>query len=144
MTGWPETWAAWKTSMAISSAASVCRTGVLNHAEVQQLDVLRSSPESVSPRSPGGFRMIPVPATVPADVVFRTINFQDDYSFFPFLVSIHHSTIRPPDLRLSVSKSAAPHRIRTAGHFRGLGNGRLLPGVGAVFARLIESWDIRR
>jgi hypothetical protein len=95
VTGWPETWAAWKTSMAISSAASVCRTGVLNHAEVQQLDVLRSSPESVSPRSPGGFRMIPVPATVPADVVFRTINFQDDYSFFPFLVSIHHSTIRP-------------------------------------------------
>jgi hypothetical protein len=34
---------------------------------------------------------------------------------FLFLVSIHHSTIRPPDLRLSVSKSAAPHRIRTAG-----------------------------
>ena len=60
-------------------------TGVLNHAEMQQLDLLRSSPESVSPRSPGGFRMIPVPATVPADVVLRTINFQDDYSFCCFL-----------------------------------------------------------
>lgn len=59
-------------------------TGVLNHAGMQQLDLLRSSPESVSPRSSGGFRMIPVPATVPADVVLRTINFQNDYSFSCF------------------------------------------------------------
>ena len=36
-------------------------------------------------------------------------------SILLFLVGIHHSTIRPTDLRLSVSKSAAPHRIRTAG-----------------------------
>jgi hypothetical protein len=50
------------------------------------MDLLRSSPESVSPRSPGGLRITPVPATVPADVVLRTINFQDDYSFFLFFV----------------------------------------------------------
>ena len=126
MTGWPETWAAWKTSMAISSAASVCRTGVLNHAEVQQLDVLRSSPESVSPRSPGGFRMIPVPATVPADAVLRTINCRDDYSFFLLLIGVHHTTIRPTDLQLSASKSAprVPRRIHWMHGRPGPANGR--------------------
>jgi hypothetical protein len=50
------------------------------------MDLLPSSPESVSPRSPGGLRITPVPATVLADVVLRTINFQDDYSFFLFFV----------------------------------------------------------
>jgi hypothetical protein len=55
--------------------------------------------------------MIPVLATVPADVVLRTINFQDDYSFFLFLVGVHRSTIRPTDLRLFASKSVAQQRI---------------------------------
>jgi hypothetical protein len=63
--------------------------------EVIRMDLLRSCPESVSPRSPGGLRMTPVLATVPADVVLRTINLQDEYSFFLFLVGVHHSTIRP-------------------------------------------------
>jgi hypothetical protein len=54
--------------------------------EVIRLDFLRSSLESVLPRSPGGLRMTPVHATVPADVALCTIIFQDDYSFFPFLV----------------------------------------------------------
>src|SRR5215212_6837488 len=59
--------------------------------------------------------MSPVPATVPADAVLRTINSQDDYSFFLLLVGVHHSTIRPTDLRLSASKSVAPQKVRTVG-----------------------------
>jgi 5-methylcytosine-specific restriction enzyme A len=59
--------------------------------------------------------MSPVPATVPADAVLRTINPQDDYSFFLLLVGVHHSTIRPTDLRLSASKSVAPQKVRTVG-----------------------------
>src|SRR3954452_10941815 len=50
--------------------------------------------------------MSPVPATVPADAVLRTINCRDDYSSFLLLIGVHHSTIRPADLRLSASKSA--------------------------------------
>lgn len=91
--------------------------------EVIKMELLRSSPESVSPRSPGGLRMIPVLATVPADVVLRTINLQDDYSFFLFLVDVHHSTIRPADLRLSASKSVVQQRIRCRTTLRSLISG---------------------
>ena len=91
-----------------------------------EMDLLRSSPESVSPRSSGGLRMIPVLATVPADVVLRTLNFQDDYSFFLFLVDIHHSAIRPTDLRLFASKSVAQQRIRCCTTLRSLISG--MPG----------------
>jgi len=69
--------------------------------EVNQSGLLRSSPESVSPRSPDGLRMSPVRATVPADARLRTKNVQNDYSFFLLLLGAHHSTIRPTDLRLS-------------------------------------------
>ena len=65
--------------------------------------------------------MSPVPVTVPAGVVLRTINCQDDYSFFLLLLEVHHSTIRHTDLRLSASKSVAPQKVRTvgrAGQFR--------------------------
>jgi hypothetical protein len=52
--------------------------------EVIRMDLLRSSPESASQRSPGGLRMIPVPWTVPADVALCTKDFQDGYSFFAY------------------------------------------------------------
>ena len=69
--------------------------------EVNQSGLLRSSPESVSPRSPDGLRMSKVRATVPADARLRTKNVQNDYSFFLLLLGANHSTIRPTDLRLS-------------------------------------------
>jgi hypothetical protein len=74
---------------------------------------VRSSPESVSPRSPGGLRTTRVSATVPADVGLCTINFQDDYSFFLFLaIGVNHSTIRSTEPRLF----ACRHRALLARH----------------------------
>src|ERR1700722_20818289 len=52
--------------------------------------------------------MSQVPAAVQADAVVNTKNCRCDYSFFLLLVDVHHSTIRPTDLRLSASKSVAP------------------------------------
>src|SRR6478672_10955592 len=87
--------------------------------------------------------MSPVPATVPADAVLRTINCRDDCSFFLLLVGVHHSTIRPTDLRLSASKSVAPQKARTVGRAgRGLRENleprRLLIGRSGSAERLAE------
>jgi hypothetical protein len=62
--------------------------------------------------------MSPVPVTVPADAVLNTKNCRYDYSFFLLLVGVHHSTIRPTDLRLSASKSVVPQKVRTVGRGR--------------------------
>jgi hypothetical protein len=86
---------------------------------------LRPSPESVFPRSPDGLRMSPVPATVPADALLRTKYFQNDYSFFLLLIGVHHSTIRPTDLRLSAPSLAATLMVGVSA-----GCGRQRPGRG--------------
>jgi hypothetical protein len=67
------------------------------------INLLRLSPESVSPRSPDGLRMSPVRATVAADAVLRTKIFQNDYSFFLLLLGDDTRTIKPTDLRISAS-----------------------------------------
>jgi hypothetical protein len=59
-----------------------------------QIELLRRSPESVSPRSPDGWRMSPVPATVPGDALLRTKYFQDDYSSFLLLMGLGQRRLR--------------------------------------------------
>jgi hypothetical protein len=58
--------------------------------------------------------MSPVPATVPADALLRTKYFQNDYSFFLLLVSVHHSAIRPTDPRLSAPAQRRDRRSQSS------------------------------
>src|ERR1700682_1928008 len=65
---------------------------------------------------------------------------------FSYLVGVHHSTIRPTDLRLSASKSVAPQKVRTVGRAGRLAGPQELVHVlrestiGAGIGSLPSSW----